>query len=99
MKSSNEKKQYLPIVDYIKAFCVVLVIITHSSLSATQRQHPLFVFVVLMAVPVFMLLSGYTFSLSSKRHTSSFLSNYSISQILVDHQKESMAWFVHGNVF
>lgn len=57
------KRVYL--IDYLKAVCVVMVIITHY--DWTDKIHGVFLFGINMAVPVFMLISGYNFTASGLR--------------------------------
>lgn len=53
-------------VDYLKAFAVLLVIINHS-LSQAQQLKIGGPFWINMAVPIFMIVSGYTYSMSLDR--------------------------------
>lgn len=57
------KRIYL--IDYLKAVCVIMVIITHYDWS--DKIHAVFLFGINMAVPVFMLISGYNFASSGLR--------------------------------
>lgn len=57
------KRIYL--IDYLKAVCVVMVIITHYDWP--DKIHGVFLFGINMAVPVFMLISGYNFTASGLR--------------------------------
>lgn len=55
--------------DILKGICIVCIVITHFSWSDTERRMFLFPFWIDMAVPVFMVISGYTHSISfEKRH-------------------------------
>ncbi len=63
------KSSRLALIDYLKAICVVLVIITHSDFlndNMLDKSGLFYLLVVNKAVPVFMFLSGYVFSLSAK---------------------------------
>lgn len=54
-------------IDYLKAVAIVLVIITHSISQETRLKYygP---FWIDMAVPIFMIISGFTYSMSADRH-------------------------------
>lgn len=54
----------LAIVDYIKAVCIIFVVLNHSGLF--NKTMPLFTLTMDKAVPAFMILSGYTYALSAK---------------------------------
>ena len=62
---ANQRKTY---IDVIKGFCALCVIITHSYFLDSQRKLLLFPFWVDMAVPMFMLITGYLY-------TKSYISN------------------------
>ncbi len=53
-------------VDYLKALAIVLVIMNHS-LPGSARNNAYFFFIVRMAVPLFVLISGYNFASSLER--------------------------------
>lgn len=53
-------------VDYLKAIAIVLVIINHS-LTDTKKLNLGGPFWISMAVPIFMIVSGFTYSMSSER--------------------------------
>ena len=57
-----------PFLDIIKAFCILFVIINHDIISAGFRLKALFPFWVEMAVPMFMIISGYVYAASFERH-------------------------------
>ena len=76
MKDLN--KQRVVFIDYIKAILIILVIINHSHVF--EESNPLYLFIIRMAVPAFMLLSGFTFSMTSERK--SFAEMYRISDLL-----------------
>ena len=54
-------------IDVIKGIAILLVIYTHYGWTADQRKSVLFLFVVNMAIPVFMIITGYVYSLSMSR--------------------------------
>ena len=55
-------------IDVLKGFCIIFVVFTHASWTDEQRLKLLFPFWIDMAVPFFMLISGYVY-------TKSFLKN------------------------
>ncbi len=59
-----ENRNYL--IDYLKALAILLVIVNHS-LSGSFRNSVFFFFVVRMAVPLFILISGYNFASSLEK--------------------------------
>ena len=62
-----EKKERIDFLDYLKAICVILVVVTHYD---WQSKHSyIFTMFINMAVPVFMIISGYNFAMSNKRKT------------------------------
>ena len=66
-----------PIIDYLKAICIIFVIINHCSVLATND--PFYLFLIRMAVPCFIMISGYTFSQSYEAKT--FSQMYSFTNI------------------
>ena len=69
-------------IDLIKGVCIVFVIVTHAQWSTEERQVYLFPYWIDMAVPVFMIISGYVNSLSYQRkRISSFGDAYSLKNI------------------
>lgn len=61
-------KQHNHFVDVLKGICIIFVIISHLPWSNEQRLQYLFPFWIDMAVPVFMIISGYVYALSYKRN-------------------------------
>lgn len=55
--------------DVIKGICIIAIIITHISWTDTERLTLGFPFWIDMAVPVFMIISGYMSSLSYERNS------------------------------
>lgn len=84
MKDSIVKKRgRVYIVDYLKAICAIMVIITHYSWTHTDKLNPLFPFAINMAVPIFMILSGYTFVLSAmKKNSNTLKSEYRLKLLI-----------------
>lgn len=65
-----EKKKRNCLIDYLKAVAVVLVIVNHT--LADTKTTWLYFFVVRMAVPIFVLLSGFNYTASVERMRSPF---------------------------
>lgn len=80
----NNKKSStrLMAIDYLKAIAVILVIINHS-LTNTQQLKVGGPFWISMAVPIFMIVSGFTYSMSASRHESDSFKDYFGRDILV----------------
>lgn len=58
-KNNTSRK---PVLDILKGLCIIMIIITHYGWSEKTRLCGLFPYTVDMAVPVFMIISGYVFS-------------------------------------
>lgn len=54
--------------DILKGICIVFVIVTHFDWQSDVRMFPVFLYLINMAVPIFMIVSGYVYSLSYKAH-------------------------------
>ncbi len=61
-------------VDFLKGICILLVCFTHFQWTGEQVKKFLFPFWVDMAVPVFMILSGYIYTKVSDQRASTVLS-------------------------
>lgn len=59
-------KKHIYLIDYLKAISIIMVIITHYAWQ--DKINAWFLFLINMAVPVFMLISGYNFSASGTRN-------------------------------
>lgn len=46
-------------LDYIKAISILMVVVTHCAFTTADRERPIFVFLINMAMPLFMLVYGY----------------------------------------
>lgn len=68
----EESKQRIEFLDYLKAVCVIMVIVTHY--DWTDKTTPFFTMLINMAVPVFMIVSGYNFAMSNRRKAEGKLS-------------------------
>ena len=62
-----ERKKRIDFLDYMKAACVIMVIITHYDWH--DKTTPVFTMLINMAVPVFMIISGYNFAMSNRKKT------------------------------
>ncbi len=65
MKTQGDNT-WTSVIDYLKAVAICLVITNHS-LTAEAKDNWSFFFIVRMAVPVFILVSGYNFTVSMRR--------------------------------
>lgn len=65
MKEEKESKKRIDFLDYLKAICVIMVIITHYEWE--DKTSPFFTMLINMAVPVFMIVSGYNFAMSNRK--------------------------------
>lgn len=59
--------QRIALFDYLKAFFIILVIVTHYSWTDVERLNIVFPFIVSMAIPGFMIISGYVLFLSGEK--------------------------------
>ena len=55
-------------LDLFKGICIIFVIITHYQWADRERLSLLFPFWIDMAVPIFMIISGYLYAKSFERH-------------------------------
>lgn len=70
-------------IDTLKGICIIFVVITHFSWSNEERLHLLFPFWIDMAVPVFMIISGYVYAASFERkQINSIESAYKLKEIV-----------------
>ncbi len=63
-----EEKKHIYLIDYLKAVGIIMVIITHYEWE--DKTTPFFTWFIAMAVPIFMLLTSFNFSMSFERKTS-----------------------------
>lgn len=61
----EENRQRIEFLDYLKAVCVIMVIVTHYEWE--DKTSPFFTMLINMAVPVFMIVSGYNFAMSNRK--------------------------------
>lgn len=62
-----QEKKHIYLIDYLKAAGIIMVIITHYEWE--DKTTPFFTWLIAMAVPIFMLLMSYNFSMSYERKT------------------------------
>lgn len=74
--------QRIMAIDYLKGIAVILVILTHA-LSKNQRQKVGGPFWISMAVPMFMIISGFTNTLSADKNNINSLNQYFQKEKLV----------------
>lgn len=55
-------------IDVLKGVCIIFVLITHFSWTDSERVKYLFSFWIETAVPIFMIISGYVYAYSYRRH-------------------------------
>ena len=71
------------IVDILKGICIICVVITHFEWQYDYRLIPVFPFFIDMAVPVFMIISGYVYTISfEKRGISAISQAYQIDYLI-----------------
>ena len=82
-------------VDIIKGFCIIFVIINHYSWQDSDRLKFLFPFWIQMAVPAFMVISGYVYTKSfHKSHFNTLGDAYTINSILRRIMKYSIPFII-----
>ena len=70
-------------IDCLKGICIVFVVLTHYAWTEQQRLQLLFPFWIDMAVPVFMILSGFVFAKSfQKSAIRTFRQGYQIHTVI-----------------
>ena len=81
--------------DIAKGCCILLIILTHYGFSDTERLRLLFPFWVDMAVPIFMVISGFVYSNSlKKRGIVAFEDSYHIELLLDRVFRYSVPFFI-----
>ena len=77
------KNNNIAFLNYLKAFAIICVIIHHFSFTRSQFTNPIFLYLVYMAVPVFMFVTGFVYTKSYLRNNITKLKNlYNIKLIL-----------------
>lgn len=70
-------------INYAKAFCIILILITHSEIRDNARSWIIFPFVINMAVPIFIFITGFNYSNSNlRRGLDTFLSMLNLKLLL-----------------
>ncbi len=64
----NRKTTRNYLIDALKGLCIISVLITHLPWNEQQLTAPVFPYWISMAVPIFMILSGYLSALSMQRN-------------------------------
>ncbi|MCI8799399.1 MAG: acyltransferase [Lachnospiraceae bacterium] len=76
MSNSLSIKKRLNYIDLYKGICILLIIFTHYDWSVEERRYFGFPFWVDMAVPVFMIISGYLYALTNNGKSLSVQYNF-----------------------
>ncbi len=70
-------------IDLLKGIAILMILFTHFKWNEEQRHIFIFPWLINMAVPIFMIISGYTGALSIKKHgIDSFFKAYQESELL-----------------
>lgn len=78
---SEDKRNHF--LDVLKGICIFFIVITHFSWSTKERLSYFFPFWIDMAVPIFMIISGYAYTLSyQKRMISCAADAYSLKNTI-----------------
>lgn len=75
-------KTRLNFLDFYKGICILFVIFTHNEWTQEQRLYGLFPFWIGMAVPVFMVITGYVSAMSFQTHAHNLKNAYRPTEIL-----------------
>ncbi len=67
MHNNLQQNNRIYVLDYIKAIAMVSVIINHCNFTAQMEKDMLYPFFIGLAVPIFIVVSGFTFSLSYQK--------------------------------
>lgn len=88
----NEKRSST--IDFIKGISIIFVVICHFNFSDSEYKRIFGAFWLDMAVPVFMMVTGYTSSLSFKKHKiDSIEKAYRLNIIIRKILKYTLPWF------
>ena len=80
--ADNQTERYHSI-DFLKGICIVFIIVTHYAWEDSERLRYLFTFWIDMAVPIFMIMSGYVYTKSFlKKDIGTLEKAYNIRNIL-----------------
>ncbi len=82
-KNDNVKYSHNQAIDLLKGVCIIFVVFTHFSWTAKERLVMGIPFWIDMAVPIFMLISGYVNTLSyNRKQIKSFADAYAVKNWL-----------------
>ena len=82
-------------IDVLKGICIIIVVFTHASWTDDQRLKLLFPFWIDMAVPFFMLVSGYVYTKSfQKKGIETLDSAYNKKYLLKNFIRYTIPYFV-----
>ncbi len=77
---SNNHRSF--IIDLFKVLCIILIIITHDPFFVENDHMPIVTYLIDMAVPIFMFISGVNYASSSARRTLTLKQAYMPKRIL-----------------
>lgn len=101
LAQSNDR---LAILDVIKGVCIFFIIITHYNWTESQTKWGLWPFIIDMAVPMFMMISGYVNANSYvKKGITQFEDAYVLANILKKVTRYTIpftvAWFIENILY
>lgn len=71
-------------IDFVKGICILFIIITHYTWEEAERLKYLFPFWIDMAVPIFMVVSGFVYTKSfQKNHINTIENAYRVDSFFV----------------
>lgn len=85
-------KERIHFIDYLKAFSIMLVIITHYDWP--DKHGYIFTMLINMAVPVFLIVSGYNYAMSYQRKTDGSLKEMYNPKLLLQKVERFMSPFI-----
>lgn len=71
MRVEKQSRQRIVQLDYIKAMSILMVVLTHGAFTDADRERPIFVFLINMAMPLFMLVYGYVRTMTDRKKQAS----------------------------
>jgi fucose 4-O-acetylase-like acetyltransferase len=80
---SQERNQRLDYIDALKGVCILFVVFTHMKWSDADRLLLGFPFWIAMAVPIFMILSGFLYSKVFERSESDSLAFFFMPKVII----------------
>lgn len=93
-KMEQDKKCRNRTIDFIKGLCIVFVIVTHLDWEDSERLKYLFPYWIDMAVPIFMIISGYVYAKSLERKNMDSLSKaYNVHNIVKNIIRYTIPYF------